>query len=83
VVKTIKTSDKLSKICEQLFAWILPKVMPKKRAAERDITFMILKFERTNQRKICCKETIATDSDSSKNRLPEEKSPQNQNQKSN
>jgi protein phosphatase 1G len=60
VAKTIKTSDKLSKICEQLFARILPKVMPKKRAAGKDnMTFMIVKFERTNQKNIGFKGSLA------------------------
>jgi hypothetical protein len=56
--------------------------MPMKGTAGRDkITFVIVKFKRTNQKKIGCKETISTDSP--KNRVPHEKSPQNQKQESN
>jgi hypothetical protein len=84
VAKTIKTTDKLSKICEQLFARLLPQVMPTKGAAGRDnMTFIIVKFERTNQKKIGSERTITMGSDPSKDREADEKSPQNQNQKSN
>jgi serine/threonine protein phosphatase PrpC len=80
VAKTIKKSDKLSKICEQLFARLLPQVMPKKGAAGRDnMTLMIVKFERTNQENIGSKKTVSMSSDSAKNKECEEKSPQNQN----
>jgi spore maturation protein SpmA len=58
VAKRIKTTDKLSKICEQLFDRLLPQVMPKKEVAGKDITFMIVKFERINQNKIGSKESI-------------------------
>jgi protein phosphatase 1G len=59
VTKRIKTSDKLSKICEQLFARLLPQVMPTKGIIGKDnMTFMIVKFERNNQKKIGSKESI-------------------------
>jgi serine/threonine protein phosphatase PrpC len=71
LAKGIKKTDKLSKICEQLFARLLPQVMPKKGAAGRDnMTLMIVKFERTNQNPFT-------------SQAVKEKSPQNQNQKSN
>jgi hypothetical protein len=60
VAKRIKTTDKLSKICEQLFARLVPQVMPTKGTAGKDnMTLMIVKFERTNQKKIGSKETIS------------------------
>jgi hypothetical protein len=57
--KRIKTTDKLSKICEQLFARLLPQIMPTKGIVGKDnITFMIVKFKRNNQKKISSKESI-------------------------
>jgi serine/threonine protein phosphatase PrpC len=75
VAKRIKTTDKLSKICEQLFARLLPQVMPTKGIVGKDnMTFMIVKFERNNQKKIGSKETISTGFDSIKKRENSEKS---------
>ncbi len=82
VAKTIKTTDKLSKIFEQSFARLLPQVMPTKGIVGKDImTFTIVKFKRNNQKKIGSKETISTGLDPSQDREYNEKSPQNQNQK--
>jgi hypothetical protein len=50
--QTIKTTDKLSKICEQLFTRLLPPIMSTKGIVGKDnITYMIVKFERNNQKK--------------------------------
>jgi protein phosphatase 1G len=49
VAKTIKTSDKLSKICEQLFARLPPQLMPTKGIVGKDnMTFVIVKFKQNN-----------------------------------
>jgi hypothetical protein len=59
MVKTIKTTDKLLKICEQLFTRVLPPVMPTMEIVDKDnMTFIIVKFERNNQKKIGSKESI-------------------------
>jgi protein phosphatase 1G len=86
VAERIKTTYKLSEICEQLFTRILPEVMPAEGAAGKDnMTFMIVKFERINQKTIGSKETISIASDpssviqSSRNQCPKENSPHNQN----
>jgi hypothetical protein len=52
VDKRIKTTDKLSKICEKLFTRVLPPIMSTKRIVGKDnMTFIIVKFERNNQKK--------------------------------
>ncbi len=49
VAKTIKITDKLWKICEQLFTRVLQLVIYVKGIVGKDnITFMIVKFERNN-----------------------------------
>jgi serine/threonine protein phosphatase PrpC len=59
MVKTIKTTDKLLKLCEQLFTRVLPPVMPTKEIVGKDnMIFMIVKFERNNQKKIGSNESI-------------------------
>jgi serine/threonine protein phosphatase PrpC len=76
VAKTIKTSEKLSKICEQLFARLPPQFMPTKGIVGKDnMTFVIVKFKLNNQKKICSKETISTGLDPSQDRESNEKSP--------
>jgi serine/threonine protein phosphatase PrpC len=75
LAKGIKKTDKLSKICEQLFARLLLQVMPTKGAAGRDnMTLLTVNFERTNQKKISSKETTSTGLDTSQDRESNEKS---------
>jgi serine/threonine protein phosphatase PrpC len=50
VAKRIKTTDKFSKICEELFARLQLQVMPTKGIVRKDnMTFIIVKFKRKNQ----------------------------------
>jgi serine/threonine protein phosphatase PrpC len=82
VTHRIQTTDKLSTICEELFARLLPQVIPTKGIVGKDnMTFMIVKFERQNEKKIVSKEPISTASDP-KNKGSEE-TPENQSQKTN
>jgi protein phosphatase 1G len=84
VTQRIQTSDKLSTICEELFARLLPQVMPTKGIVGKDnMTLMIVKFERQIEKKIVFpKKPISTASDP-KNKGTEERKPENQSQKTN